>query len=160
MKTTEDIIQETLVDAKVHIPELIEILNKSINSKNNEIKDILAITKSLKETIESFSQSIEAIQNLTEFIGILKTTNTRLEQIDEQIIDFLSIITGLNDKINKLEKKIGVKSEEELEKEAYGGFSNNKKSFFSKIKSFFPYFFGISILILNLILVLKSYNVI
>ena len=59
MKTTDELIRETLGDVNVKIPSLIEKLEKSIETKNEEVKDILEIAKSLKKTMESFAESID-----------------------------------------------------------------------------------------------------
>ena len=156
MKTTSELIQETLGDVNVQIPDLISKLEKSIGTKNNEVRDILEIAKALKNTMESFSESIDEIKSMSDFIDVTKKTNNRLEEINESITDLLGIVAGLNDKINKTNKKIGTKGEDDIEAEAYGGLKSSIKG-----KTNIFLYFGILLSLgLNGLIILKLFNII
>ena len=135
MNTTDQIIQDILSDVSVKIPDLIEQLNINAEGKNTEIGDILEIAKNLKKAMESFSSSVDQIKNLSEFIEVAKETNIRLEEIRKEIQNMISIVMGLNDKINKTQEKINVKNPQRVELESLGEKKSEikKKSNFSTI---------------------------
>lgn len=158
MKTTEELVQDILGDVNIKIPELIQTLNKNISGKNSEIKDILDIALNLKSTMESFSKSVDQIKNLSEYIEISKETNLRLEEISKQIEDSLSIIVGLNDKINKTKENLGKKSTQAKLQEAVGDRTKSASSKGIDLKTISFIIFGTSIVSsLSILVVFKLF---
>ncbi|MEA3452207.1 MAG: hypothetical protein U9Q83_09950 [Bacteroidota bacterium] len=112
MKTTDQLIQGILTDFSTTVPDLITKLDANIEGKNTELKDILDITRNLKDTMETFVSSIDKIKDLSEFITISKETNVKLEEISKELENVISVVSGLNEKINETRDMI-VEDEDE-----------------------------------------------